>query len=192
MIPFDAWGDWRTTMCAKRFVAVVIASLTASVAYAADPAAPAASPPAAPIAATFTVRGMHCPPCASVLAGSLKRTKGIRSAKVDWKTRQARIEFDEGTISLGAVARAMAATPHMMGGNMQYGGAFVLNAPMLKDEASAQAVTEALAKVPGVVKVTPWIKQHSVTIRFAEKEDVTVQQLQDALTSAAPVADQAP
>jgi copper chaperone CopZ len=174
----------------------ILASMVLSLAAATSPAAEPEtdSPAQRPVQskATFSVRGMHCPPCANVLANSLHKTKGIHGAKVDWKNRQARVEIDEDVISIAAVARTMSTTPHMMGGNMEYSGSLVMKAPMLIDEASAKAVTDALAQIPGVAKVTPWLKQHAVTIRFSEKGDVTMRQLNEALAAAVPEGKQNP
>jgi copper chaperone CopZ len=76
----------------------------------------------APIKATYLVSGLHCPPCTRTLETSLKSLKGVRSAKVDWNTKNAKIEFDETIISAQQLSESIARTPHMMGGNMQYAG----------------------------------------------------------------------
>ena len=82
------------------------------------------------------------------------------------------------------VAQLIAATPHMMGSNMHYGGWLALKVPDLKDDASAKQVKGVLSKVEGVKQVTTYPAQHSVGIAFAAKGDLTSAQLIDVLTKA--------
>ena len=44
-----------------------------------------------PTQATFLITGLHCPPCTRTVEASLKRTKGIKSVRVDWRTHNAKI-----------------------------------------------------------------------------------------------------
>jgi copper chaperone CopZ len=103
---------------------------------------------------------------------------------VDFKTKNATVEFDEAVISSQEVARALADTPHMMGGNMQYGGSLVLGVAGLKDDATGKKAKDALAKVEGVSKVTPFPKQESVSVEFSGKGKATSKQLIEALDKA--------
>ena len=41
------------------------------------------------------VKGMHCKGCEKTVSDALLKTKGVKSAKVDYTTEQARIEHDE-------------------------------------------------------------------------------------------------
>ncbi len=75
----------------------------------------------------------------------------------------------------------MSSTSHMMGRDMQYGGALVLKVAGLKDDDTAKKAKDALGKVEGVAKVTPSLKQESVSVQFAEKGKVTTKQLLEAL-----------
>jgi copper chaperone CopZ len=134
--------------------------------------------------ATFLVTGLHCPPCTRTVESSLSQVKGLRSIKVDWKTKNARIEFDEAVLPAQKVAQLIADTPHMMGRNMQYGGWLALKVPSLKDDATAKQVMEVLSKVEGVKQVATYPKQRSVGIAFAAKGDLTSAELIDVLTKA--------
>jgi len=134
--------------------------------------------------ATFLVTGVHCPPCTRTVESSLSHVEGLHSIKVDWKTKNARIEFDEAVLSARNVAQLIAATPHMMGSNMHYAGWLALNVPDLKDDASAKQVKDVLSKLEGVKQVTTYPAQHSVRFAFATKGDLTSAQLIDALTKA--------
>src|SRR5947199_46538 len=54
----------------------------------------AAEPPSqggkeAPTKATYLISGLHCPPCAKTVEGALLKTKGVRSAHVDWNAKNA-------------------------------------------------------------------------------------------------------
>lgn len=131
--------------------------------------------------ATFLVTGLHCPSCTTTVESSLKRVKGIQSAKVDWKTKNARIEFDESQVSAQKVAQLIAATPHMMGKNLHYGGWLALKVPDLKDDATAKQVKEALSNVTGVKQVAVYPQQHAVGIAFDAKGNLTSHQLIDGL-----------
>ena len=59
--------------------------------------------------ATYSITGLHCPPCAATVEKSLRGVKGIRSAKVDWSTKTARVEFDEQAVSAQQIATAFTA-----------------------------------------------------------------------------------
>jgi copper chaperone CopZ len=137
-----------------------------------------------PTKATYLVTGLHCPPCTRTVESSLQRVKGVRSIKVDWKTKNAQIVFDEALLPAQRVAQLIAATPHMMGGNMQYGGWLALKVPALKDDATAKQVKGVLSKVEGVKQVATYPAQHSVGIAFASKGGLTSAQLIEALAKA--------
>src|SRR4029450_6316014 len=72
--------------------------------------------------ATFSLTGLHCPPCASTVQNSLVRVKGVKSVVVDWTRQNAKVEFDESVLPAQSLAAAIENTPHMMGGGMRYAG----------------------------------------------------------------------
>ena len=55
----------------------------------------AADETAALVKATYSVTGLHCPPCTRTVESSLMKVKGVKSFKVDWQTKSAKVEFDE-------------------------------------------------------------------------------------------------
>ncbi|MBX9628848.1 MAG: heavy-metal-associated domain-containing protein [Gemmataceae bacterium] len=134
--------------------------------------------------ATYMVSGLHCAPCATTVEGSLKKVKGVRSVRVDFPGKYAVVEFEEVVISAQEVARAVSATPHMMGREMAYGGVLVLSVPGLKDEATGKKATAALGKVEGVAKVTPYPQQQAVGVEFTDKGKVSTKQLIETLEAA--------
>jgi copper chaperone CopZ len=133
------------------------------------------------VKATYIVSGLHCPPCTDTVETSLERVKGISSIKVDWKTKKARIEFDEAVVPAQNVAQLIAGTPHMMGGNMRYGAFLLLNVPDVKDAASAKRIKETVSKVKGVHRVLANPAEHTIGVLFQPKGEMTSQQLIDAL-----------
>lgn len=139
------------------------------------------SKPTAEAKATFSITGLHCPPCSRTVESSLKKVPGVKLAKVDWSTKSAKLEFDESKVTVQGIASAIAATPHMMGADMSYGSFLALSVPELKDDAAAAKAREALAKVKGVTKVTAHPQQHTVSVQLAMGKEVTTQQLIDAL-----------
>ena len=165
-------------------IAPFIGLLSVAVVARAQPPATKPDPGAATVKATYLITGLHCPPCTNTVEASLHKVKGVRSVKVDWKTKNARIEFDEGVLSAQRLAQAIASTPHMMGGNMQYAGWLALQVPNIKDDATAKPATEALGKIEGVKKVVAYPAQHAVGVQFAKEGSVTSQQLIDALAKA--------
>lgn len=146
---------------------------------------PAREPPASNVVkATYLIRGLHCEACAPTLEASLKKVEGVRSIKVDFEAKNATIEFDEAVVSAQGVARAIAATPHMMGEDMRYSGALVLNVEGLKDDTTAKRAKDALGKVEGVAKATAFPQQESVSVDFSGSGDATSKQLIEALDKA--------
>jgi copper chaperone CopZ len=138
----------------------------------------------APVAATYLIGGLHCPPCTRTVESSLTRTKGITSAKVDWATKSAKVQFDETVISATQVADAVARTPHMMGGGMRYSGALALSAPSVRDKDSGKTAADALQKLPGVAKVNAFPTTHTLTVQFKEGAKLSSAQLIDTLDKA--------
>lgn len=131
--------------------------------------------------ATYAVTGLHCPPCTRTVESSLSRAKGIRSVKVDWATKSARVQFDEKALSAQQLADLVAKTPHMMGGGMKYSGALALSVPELRDQETAKTATAALEKVSGVAKVNTFPARHMLTVQFSQGTALTSTQLIDAL-----------
>jgi copper chaperone CopZ len=134
--------------------------------------------------ATFLITGLHCPPCTRTVESSLSKREGIHSIKVDWKTKNARVVFDESVIPAQTVSKLIADTRHMMGGNMRYGGWLVLKVPSIKDDESAKPAKEALSKIEGVRKVLAYPKQHSIGIQFSNKGEIASHDLIAALKQA--------
>lgn len=158
--------------------------LFSSLLAAAESESNAKAPAAQTVKATFLVTGLHCPPCTATVEQSLKSVKGVKSVKVDWKTKNAKVEFDEQQIGAQQIAGRIAATPHMMGGNMRYGGWLALRVPNIAADGNAEKVKETLMKVAGVSKVSVYPQQKSVGVAFETKGTVTTNQLVEALKEA--------
>lgn len=141
----------------------------------------AQDPKAESTQATFLITGLHCPPCTKTVEASLKRTKGVKSATVDWRTKNAKINFDESKLSAQSLAQLIHSTPHMMGAGMQYGGWLALKVDGLKDEKIVATAKAALTKVPGVAKVAIYPAQGSVGVQFDSKAKTTSAELIEAL-----------
>ena len=118
------------------------------------------------------------------LEGSLRLTKGVKSATVNFPGKYAVIAFDENTISAQGVANAMSGTAHMMGKGMQYGGTLLLRVPGVNEGPKATKAISALKEVEGVAKVNLYPKQQAVGIQFTGKGKATSKQLLDALSAA--------
>ncbi|MBS1984952.1 MAG: heavy-metal-associated domain-containing protein [Bdellovibrionales bacterium] len=140
-----------------------------------------AAPVPQTVKATFLITGLHCPPCSKTVEQSLKSIKGVKSAKVDWATKNAKVEFDERQIGAQQIASRIGSTAHMMGGNMRYGGWLALKVPDVGGEGNADKAKAVLSKVKGVSTVAVYVPQKSVGVAFAAEGNVTSVQLVDAL-----------
>ena len=165
------------------FVLPVASLFLAVAAFAAEPAQKSEDRQKT-VKATYLISGLHCPPCTTTVESSLDKVKGVRSIKVDWKTKEARIEFDEAVLPAQWVAQLIADTPHMMGANMHYGAWLMLRVPDVKDEATAKQTKEVVRRVAGVQRVITYPAEHSIGVLFPAKGDMTSQQLIDALGKA--------
>lgn len=56
----------------------------------------------------FIVEGMHCGSCAVSIGMIIKNLKGVKSARVDYDTRRAEIEYDEAEVGLTDMGHAIA------------------------------------------------------------------------------------
>ena len=134
--------------------------------------------------ATFMITGMHGPGCASTIEKSLANTPGLQSIKVAFDTKLAKVQFDEGALPASRIAQLIAATPHMMGPSMHYGGMLLLKVPDLKDNASVSKAKDTLEKVKGVKQVTAIPEKLWLEVQFAADAKTTSQQLIEALAAA--------
>ena len=152
---------------------------------AADPA-PSAKDATAPqiVKATFLVTGLHCPPCTTTVEKSLKSLKGVKNVKVDWTTKNAKVEYDEKDVVAQQIANRIASTSHMMGGNMKYGGWFSLKVPDVAAEGNGEKAKTVLTKIKGVSKVAIYPQQKAVGVEFTSMGNVTSAQLVEALKEA--------
>jgi copper chaperone CopZ len=110
---------------------------------------------------------------------------------VNFPTKWALVEFDEGVISAQELSRAMFQAPHMMGKDMKYGGFLLLGLHDAKDKATITKATTTLEKVEGVAKAVYYPQTKFVAIQFADKGKVTSTQLIKALEGAGLKASQA-
>ena len=144
----------------------------------------AADAPPAATKATFMVTGLHCPPCTKTVEGALAGIKGVNSIIVDWRTKSAKVEFDESILPAQLLALHFAATPHMMGGDMKYDGWLALKAPSVKDEANAKKVKETLKVVEGIHQVAVYPAQGAIGVQFSAKGKLTTKEVIDRLAKA--------
>jgi copper chaperone CopZ len=156
--------------------AAIVASVLSTRTWAEEPANPAAT-----TKATFLITGLHCPPCTRTVEGSLGRVKGVKSVSVDFRTQNAKIEYDESVLPAQTLSSLIAATPHMMGGGMHYGGWLALKVPAITDDASGEKAKATLSKMEGVKSVAVYPKQHSAAVLFTGKGSLSSQQMIEAL-----------
>ena len=160
----------------------VVLALAGS-AFGADPPASEAPAPLM-VKSTFLITGLHCPPCTATVEQSLMSVKGVKSVKVDWATKNAKVEFDERQVPAQQIASRIGSTSHMMGGTLKYGGWLALKVPDVAAEGNADKAKAALAKVKGVSTVSVYPQQKSVGVSFTAQGSVTSAQLVEALKSA--------
>lgn len=141
-------------------------------------------PTAEPVKATFLITGLHCQPCTRTVQSSLRGVEGVRSVKVDWKTKNAWVEFDEAVLPAQKLAQRIADTPHMMGSDMTYGAWLALKVPKLRDKATGIKVKDTLSKLAGVRRVVAYPARQALGVQFGEEGEVTSRQLIDALHEA--------
>ncbi|HEX4142310.1 MAG TPA: heavy metal-associated domain-containing protein [Pirellulales bacterium] len=165
----------------KRVLLAAGLLLTASGIFAEDPAI---EKPTALTKATFSISGLHCPPCTRTVESSLRRQKGVKAVKVDWATKSAKVEFDEAVLPVQQLSAAVAATPHMMGGGLNYAGWLALSVPGIKDDASAKMAEAAVRDVKGVTGAGASATRRTLSVQLAKDGNVTSQQLIDALEAA--------
>ncbi len=133
---------------------------------------------------TFLISGLHFPPCSTTIERSLKGVKGVRTAKVDWASKNARVEFDEAEITPQQLAGQIAATPHMMGAGMRYAGWLALKTPGIDAAGAGDKAKTALMAVKGVTAVTVYPQQQALGIAFAPQGKITTGELLTALKGA--------
>jgi copper chaperone CopZ len=165
----------------KRMLLAAGLLLTASSTFAEDPAV---GKPNTATKATFSISGLHCPPCTRTVESSLRKQAGVKAVKVDWATKSAKVEFDESVLPVQQLAAAVAATPHMMGGGLSYGSWLALSVPGIKDDASAKMAEMTVHDIKGVTGVGASAARHTLSVQFAKDGSVSSKQLIAALDAA--------
>ncbi|MFZ5590013.1 MAG: heavy-metal-associated domain-containing protein [Pseudomonadota bacterium] len=56
---------------------------------------------------TFVVEGMHCGSCAVSTGMILKNLQGVRSAKANYDTKTAEVEYDDAQVDIAAMNKAL-------------------------------------------------------------------------------------
>ncbi len=141
-------------------------------------------PQAATTKAKFLVTGLHCPPCTKTVQSSLSKVPGVKSVSVDWATKNAIVEIDESVLPAQSLSQRIAATPHMMGGGMHYGGWLALKVPSVKDEATGKKVQAALAGAKGIKQVAVYPDKQAIGVLFTGDGKLTTQDVIDLLAKA--------
>ncbi len=131
--------------------------------------------------ARLQITGLHCAPCAKTVEKSLQRVQGVKSVKVDWKTKTAQVELDESRLPVQQLAAAIGETPHMMGGELSYAGWLSLWAEELKDPKTAKAAEAAVSMLPGIEQATAFTRRKGISILFSTEGELTTQEIVAAL-----------
>jgi Cd2+/Zn2+-exporting ATPase len=163
---------------------ITIAGLSAVAALADNPPASVSEAKPELLKSTFLLSGLHCPPCTTTVERSLKGIKGVRSVKVDWASKNARVEFDEKDVTAQQLAAQIASTPHMMGAGMRYAGWLALKTPGIDAAGAGDKAKTALMGVKGVTAVTVYPQQKAVGVAFAPQGKATTEELLTALKGA--------
>ncbi len=129
--------------------------------------------------AKLLITGLHCKPCTKTVEGSLLKIKGVKSAKVDWDTKNAIVEFDEKEMPLQKLLQRIVDTPHMMGGTLKYGAWIALKVDEAdkKDDAWWESLKKSIGKLEGVKQVTIYKAQSSIGVQLEPKGEITSKEL---------------
>lgn len=61
----------------------------------------------ATIKKTFAINGMHCGSCAVSIGMILRTVRGVKSARADFDSKTAAIEYDDAVASVEAMTKAI-------------------------------------------------------------------------------------
>ncbi len=70
-------------------------------------AASAGKHPGKPMTAKLLLKGMHCEGCAQSVTSNLTKTPGVKTAKVDFKTKAATVTYDPAKCSPSKLVEAV-------------------------------------------------------------------------------------
>ena len=56
---------------------------------------------------TYVIEGMHCGACSTGIEMFLSNTPGVKSAKVDYDSKKAEVEYEDGEIKDEGVIKAV-------------------------------------------------------------------------------------
>lgn len=116
------------------------------------------------------VKGLHCQGCVEPVESGLKQVAGVKSAKLDFKTGIAYVQFVEDRATVAELVNHVAQIPHAMGKSMKYSGAL-----LLRVRGDLGKVQKALRSLKGVQKVE---KREKEILRLTFKPDATVRHAQ--------------
>lgn len=124
------------------------------------------------------VKGLHCQGCVEPVESGLKQVSGVKSAKLNFKTGIATVQFVEERATVSELVNHVAQIPHAMGKSMKYTGAL-----LLQIEGDLGKVQKALQSLSGVQKVE---KREKTVLRLTFKPDAKARyaQIADAVKRA--------
>jgi len=125
---------------------------------------------------TFEVKGMTCDSCAKGLQASLAKVKGVKTAAVSFKDKQAVIQLNESQTPVQQLASEIT--------QQGYTGSLIVRIKGMTCSACPEKVKTALEKVTGVSKAEVSLKENLARVSFAKKGSATVAQLKSAVEKA--------
>jgi Cu+-exporting ATPase len=117
--------------------------------------------------AVIPVTGMTCTNCAATIEKGLAETPGVESARVNFASEKASVEYDPSQVGLGKIKETII--------GLGYGAATkksVFPVAGMTCASCVARVEEALASVPGVVSASVNLASEKATVEYLEGTDI--------------------
>ena len=117
--------------------------------------------------AVIPVTGMTCTNCAATIEKGLAETTGVNSARVNFASEKASVEYDPSQVDLGKLKDTVA--------ELGYGittKKSIFPVSGMTCAACVSRVEEALASVPGVVSANVNLASEKATVEYLEGTDI--------------------
>lgn len=102
---------------------------------------------------SFSVKGMHCASCATIIERRLKKLDGVKEASVNIATNKATVEYDEAKAGAAKFNEAVKPAGYEITAEEEAGAKLLLRVKGMDSMHCAGIVEKALEKTPGVLKV---------------------------------------
>ncbi|MCF7908079.1 MAG: heavy metal translocating P-type ATPase [Candidatus Omnitrophica bacterium] len=109
----------------------------------------------------ISISGMHCASCVATIEGALKKTPGVKQARVNFASEKAYVDYDSGKVNLEVLHKAIEKTGYKVAGNKKTAGLLELKVIGMDNPHCLSTVEGALNSLKGITSKELLVNQRA-------------------------------